>query len=93
MDMKRGRPQTHWSELASPLPAMAKTGILLYIWPRNKHWARWFTYLIDGRGFTPNQAYVLVSFATDLQISSIVNIPNPVRGSATGRSSNGIEPQ
>jgi formamidase len=35
-------------------------------------------YLVEDRGLTRNQAYVLVSVAADLQISSIVNVPNTV---------------
>jgi formamidase len=35
-------------------------------------------YLTDERGYSANQAYILVSVAADLRISSIVNVPNPV---------------
>jgi formamidase len=33
-------------------------------------------YLVAERGFSPNQAYVLVSVAADLKISEIVDVPN-----------------
>lgn len=33
-------------------------------------------YLVVERGYTPNQAYVLVSVAADLKISEIVDVPN-----------------
>jgi formamidase len=33
-------------------------------------------YLVAERGYTPNQAYVLVSVAADLKISEIVDVPN-----------------
>jgi formamidase len=33
-------------------------------------------YLVDARGYTREQAYVIVSVAADLSISSIVNFPN-----------------
>ena len=33
-------------------------------------------YLVEQRGFTANQAYVLVSVAADLKISEIVDVPN-----------------
>jgi formamidase len=36
------------------------------------------SYLVSARGLTRSQAYVLVSVAADLQISSIVNVPNAV---------------
>lgn len=35
-------------------------------------------WLVATRGLTREQAYVLVSVAADLRISSIVNVPNPV---------------
>jgi formamidase len=35
-------------------------------------------YLSNARGLTPEQAYVLASVAADLQISEIVNAPNPL---------------
>ena len=34
-------------------------------------------HLVRERGLTASQAYVLVSVAADLHVSSIVNIPNP----------------
>ncbi|MGH7660220.1 MAG: acetamidase/formamidase family protein [Vulcanimicrobiaceae bacterium] len=33
-------------------------------------------YLVDGRGFTREQAYCIASVAVDLHISQIVDIPN-----------------
>jgi formamidase len=35
-------------------------------------------YLEVERGYTREQAYIIVSVAADLEISSIVNIPNPM---------------
>jgi formamidase len=39
-------------------------------------------YLVAERGYTEEQAYVLVSVAADLKISSIVNIPNALVSAA-----------
>jgi formamidase len=39
-------------------------------------------YLIAERGYTENQAYVLVSVAADLKISEIVNVPNALVSAA-----------
>jgi formamidase len=39
-------------------------------------------YLVAERGCTEEQAYVLVSVAADLKISSIVNIPNALVSAA-----------
>jgi formamidase len=39
-------------------------------------------YLVDERGYTENQAYVLVSVAADLKISEIVDVPNALVSAA-----------
>jgi formamidase len=35
-------------------------------------------YLTDERGYTPQQAYVLVSVAADLRVSEVVDVPNGI---------------
>jgi formamidase len=35
-------------------------------------------YLVDARGLTPNQAYILVSVAADLRASEVVDVPNVI---------------
>jgi formamidase len=39
-------------------------------------------YLVAERGYTPNQAYVLVSVAADLKISELVDVPNALVSAA-----------
>jgi formamidase len=39
-------------------------------------------YLVAERGYTENQAYVLVSVAADLKISEIVDVPNALVSAA-----------
>jgi formamidase len=39
-------------------------------------------YLVAERGYTANQAYVLVSVAADLRISEIVDVPNALVSAA-----------
>jgi formamidase len=83
-----GNPAFVYEEPPSPAPRrfVATTGVSVDLEGRNgfldvlaaatNAMDELVDYLLQERGLSPNQAYVLVSVAADLKISEIVDVPN-----------------